>query len=84
FPDFAVPGRLVEALDRAMREGHNQYAPMTGIAGLREAIAAKTERVYGHRPDPATEVTVTSGATEAIFDAVHAVAGPGDEVIVLD
>jgi len=84
FPDFAVPGRLVEALDRAMREGHNQYAPMTGIPALREAIAAKTERVYGHRPDPAAEVTVTSGATEAIFDAVHAVAGPGDEVIVLD
>ena len=84
FPDFAVPERLVEALDRAMRDGHNQYAPMTGIPALREAIAGKTERVYGWRPDAATEVTVTSGATEAIFDAVHAVVRAGDEVIVLD
>ena len=84
FPDFAVPRRLVEELDRAMREGHNQYAPMTGIPALRQAIAAKTERVYGHRPDADAEITVTSGATEAIFDAIHAVVRAGDEVIVLD
>ena len=84
FPDFAVPQRLVEELDRAMRDGHNQYAPMTGIPALRQAIAAKTERVYGHRPNADTEVTVTSGATEAIFDAIHAVVRPGEEVIVLD
>jgi methionine aminotransferase len=84
FPDFAVPQRLVEELDRAMRDGHNQYAPMTGIPALRQAIAAKTGRVYGQHPDADTEVTVTSGATEAIFDAIHAVVRPGDEVIVLD
>ena len=84
FPDFAVPQRLVDELDRAMRDGHNQYAPMTGIPALRQAIAAKTDRVYGHRPDADTEVTVTSGATEAIFDAIHAVVRPGEEVIVLD
>src|SRR5688500_4233598 len=72
FPDFPVPDRLVEALDRAMRDGHNQYAPMTGIPALRQAIAAKTGRVYGWRPDADAEVTVTSGATEAIFDAVQA------------
>ena len=84
FPDFDVPERLVQALDRAMREGKNQYAPMTGLPVLRQAIAAKTERCYGYRPDPDTEVTVTSGASEAIFDAVHAVVRPGDEVIVLD
>jgi methionine aminotransferase len=84
FPDFAVPQRLVDELDRAMRDGHNQYAPMTGIPALRQAIAAKTGRVYGHRPDADTEVTVTSGATEAIFDAIHAVVRPGEEVIVLD
>jgi methionine transaminase len=84
FPDFAVPGRLVDALERAMRAGHNQYPPMTGIPALREAIAAKTERVYGHRPDADAEVTVTSGATEAIFDAVHAVVRAGEEVVVLD
>lgn len=84
FPDFSVPQRLVDELDRAMRAGHNQYAPMTGIPSLRQAIAAKTERVYGYRPDADTEITVTSGATEAIFNAVHAVAHAGDEVIVLD
>src|SRR5690242_7553450 len=51
FPDFPVPERLVEALDRAMRAGHNQYAMMTGIPALRQAIADKTERVYGWKPD---------------------------------
>jgi len=84
FPDFPVPARLVEELDRAMREGHNQYAPMTGVPALRQAIADKTLRVYGHRPDADAEVTVTSGATEAIFNAVHAVVRAGDEVVVLD
>ncbi|MUV14620.1 pyridoxal phosphate-dependent aminotransferase [Noviluteimonas gilva] len=84
FPDFAVPDLLVEALDRAMRAGHNQYAPMTGIPALRQAIASKTERVYGWRPNADTEVTVTSGATEAIFDAIHAVVHAGEEVVVLD
>ena len=84
FPDFPVPGRLVDALDRAMRAGHNQYAPMTGIPALRQAIAGKTERCYGWRPDADAEITVTSGATEAIFDAIHALVRVGEEVIVLD
>ena len=84
FPDFDVPPRLVDALAHALREGHNQYAPMMGIPALRRAIAGKTERCYGWRPDADGEVTVTSGASEAIFDAVHAVVRPGDEVIVLD
>ncbi|WP_368565744.1 pyridoxal phosphate-dependent aminotransferase [Pseudoxanthomonas sp. UTMC 1351] len=84
FPDFAVPQRLVDELDRAMREGHNQYAPMIGVAPLRQAIATKALRCYGREVNPDTEITVTSGATEALFNAVHAVARPGDEVIVLD
>jgi len=84
FPDFPVPARLLDALGRAMRDGHNQYPPMAGIAPLREAIARKSARVYGHTPDPESEITVTSGATEALFNAIHAVAGIGDEVIVLD
>ena len=75
FPDFEVPAFLQDSLVRAMREGHNQYAPMTGIPALREQIAAKVA---------AREVTVTSGATEAIFAAIHAVVRAGDEVIVLD
>ena len=84
FPDFDVPPRLVDALAHALRGGHNQYAPMMGIPALRRAIAGKTERCYGWRPDADGEVTVTSGASEAIFDAVHAVVRPGDAVIVLD
>jgi methionine aminotransferase len=84
FPDFEVPPRLVEGLARAAREGHNQYAPAHGVAALREAIAAKTAALYGFTPDPELEVTVTSGATEAIFDAIHAVVRAGDEVVVLD
>ena len=84
FPDFDVPARLADALARALRDGHNQYAPMMGIPALRRAIADKTARCHGWRPDADAEVTVTSGASEAIFDAVHAVVRPGDEVIVLD
>src|SRR5690606_24960536 len=67
-----------------MREGHNQYAPMTGAPVLRQAIAAKVLRCYGAQVDPDGEITVTSGATEAIFNAIHAVVRPGEEVIVLD
>ena len=84
FPDFPVPPRLVDELDKAMRGGHNQYAPMSGIPALRQAIAGKTERCYGWRPDADAEVTVVSGASEAIFDAVHALVHAGEEVIVLD
>ncbi len=84
FPDFPVPQRLVDELDAAMRAGHNQYAMMTGIPSLRQAIARKTGRVYGCQVDADGEITVTSGATEAIFNAIHAVVRPGEEVIVLD
>ena len=84
FPDFPVPQFLVDELLRAMQEGRNQYAPMSGIASLRQAIAAKTLGCYGRRVDADAEVTVTSGASEAIFDAVLAVVRPGEEVIVLD
>ena len=84
FPDFDIPEPLADLLARAVRDGKNQYAPMAGLPALREAIAVKTEALYGHRADPATEITVTSGATEAIFDAILAVVQPGDEAIVLD
>ena len=84
FPDFDTPRPLVDALARAMRDGHNQYAPAHGLPVLREAIADKTLDCYGHRPDPDTEVTVTSGGSEAILDAVMAVVHPGEEVILLD
>ena len=84
FPDFAVPEFLVDALHRAMREGRNQYAPMSGIPALREAIAEKIRACYGAEISAADAVTVTSGGSEAIFDAIHAVVCPGDDVIVLD
>jgi methionine aminotransferase len=84
FPDFDCDPALIEAVTRHMREGRNQYAPMQGVPALRQAIAAKYELFHGRGYDPDTEVTVTSGGTEAIFDAVAAVCGPGDEVIVLE
>ena len=84
FPDFDCDPELVESVARHMRAGRNQYAPMQGVLPLREAIAGKYEDLYGHRYDPETEVTVTSGGTEAIFNAVAAVIRPGDEAIVLE
>lgn len=84
FPDFPVPGPLVDALTAAMQAGHNQYAPAIGIASLRQAIAAKIADCYGATVDPDSAITVTSGGSEAIFDAIHAVVRPGEEVIVLD
>jgi methionine aminotransferase len=84
FPDFDCDPELVDAVSRHMRSGRNQYAPMQGVQPLREAIAAKYDSFYGRRYDPELEVTVTSGGTEAIFDAIAAVVRPGDEVIVLE
>jgi methionine transaminase len=84
FPDFAAPQRLLDEVGRAMRDGHNQYAPMTGVPVLRQAIAEKVLRCYGREVNADTEITVTSGATEAIFNAIHAVMRAGEEVIVLD
>ena len=84
FPDFDCDPALIDAVTRHMREGRNQYAPMQGVPALRHAISAAYERFHGRRYDPDTEVTVTSGGTEAIFDAVGGVCGSGDEVIVLE
>ena len=84
FPDFEGPDGLHDALVRHLRGGRNQYAPMTGVPVLREAIAQKVAAIYGRAVDPEREVTVTSGATEALFCAIHALVRAGDEVIVLD
>jgi methionine aminotransferase len=84
FPDFDCDPALVDAVARHMREGRNQYAPMQGVPVLRQAIAAKYQALYGATYDPDTEVTITSGGTEGIFDAVAAVVHPGDEVIVFE
>jgi methionine aminotransferase len=84
FPDFGCDPKLLEHVTAAMAEGHNQYPPMAGVAALRERIADKIEQLYGRRYDPATEITVTAGATQAILTAVLACVHPGDEVIVLE
>jgi methionine transaminase len=82
FPDFDCAPELVELVAHYMREGHNQYAPMPGVGALRAALAMKIERVYGRRYDPETEITVTSGATAAIFSTLSALVRPGDEVVL--
>ena len=84
FPDEDGPSAIVEAAVDAMRAGHNQYAPLPGVPALREAIAAHQRRRYGLEVDPATEVQVTFGATEALAAAALAFVGPGDEVVILD
>ena len=84
FPDFNCDPRLVEGVTSAMTQGLNQYPPMTGVPALREAVAAKVQGMYGRHYDPATEITITAGATQAIITAILAVVHPGDEVIVLE
>ena len=84
FPDFDCDTRIVEAVARAKREGHNQYPPMAGVAALREAIASKIETIHGRAYDPQTEITVTAGATQALLTAILATVHPGDEVVVLE
>lgn len=84
FPGFDCSPELVALVDQYLRKGFNQYAPMTGVPALREALAQKTADLYNVSYDPDMEITVTSGATEAIFAAVTAVIRPGDEVIVFE
>lgn len=84
FPDYPIDPRLTELVGEAMRAGHNQYAPMAGVAALREQISYDIGRRHGIAIDPDAEVTITLGATEAIFSAITALAGPGDEVLVFD
>ncbi|TAH41748.1 MAG: pyridoxal phosphate-dependent aminotransferase [Betaproteobacteria bacterium] len=84
FPDFNAEDALFERVAHWMRAGHNQYAPMAGCLALREAIARKVEALYGTAYDVESEITVTAGATQALFTAVTACVRPGDEVIVFE
>ncbi len=84
FPDFNGPQALLESVGRHVMAGHNQYAPMSGLAALRQQVTIKVKRLYGVTVDPDHEVTITPGATEAIFCAIQAVVQPGDEVIIFD
>jgi len=84
FPDFDCDPALVEAVARAMRDGHNQYAPMPGLVALREAIANKVQVCYGASYDPQSEVQVVAGATAGLFASLTALVHPGDEVILFE
>jgi len=84
FPDFAVSPGLIRLVGRYMRKGFNQYAPMPGLMALREQIAVKTQRLYGAVYDPDKEITVTAGATQAIYAAIAAFIRDDDQVIIFE
>ena len=84
FPDYPMSDELIGLVDRAMREGHNQYAHMNGLASLRAILAEKIEGLYGTTVDPNTQITVTPGGTYAIYTALTTILEPGDEVIVFE
>ena len=84
YPDFDCDPALVDAVAAAMRAGHNQYPPMTGVQALRQAASDKVAMTTGHRYDPDTEITITAGATQGILSTVLALVHPGDDVIVLE
>lgn len=84
FPDFDCDPTLTSAVHQAMQAGHNQYPPMPGVALLRQVVAEKIKVLYGQHYDADAEITITAGATQAIFTAILACVQPGDEVIVLE
>lgn len=84
FPSFNPPPELLDRISYHLNNGANQYAPMPGVPSLREAIAAKTERLQNRRLDVDNEITISTGATEGLFSTIQAVVRPGDEVIVFD
>lgn len=84
FPNFPVSEKLIQLVHHYMKQGLNQYAPMQGVMALREAIAAKVQDTYGISYDPATEINITAGATQAIYGVVAALVRPGDEVIIIE
>jgi methionine aminotransferase len=84
FPDYDCAPELVQLVNKAMQQGHNQYAPMPGILALREAISSKTQDLYGAVYHPENEITITAGGTQAIFSAICATVHPNDEVIIFE
>ncbi|RMH62392.1 MAG: aminotransferase class I/II-fold pyridoxal phosphate-dependent enzyme [Calditrichaeota bacterium] len=84
FPDFDPDPQLITLLEKHVRAGHNQYAPMPGVAELNRALAEKYRTLYNASYDPKTEITITAGATQALYAAFTATIFPGDEVIVFE
>ncbi len=84
FPDFPIDERLISLVQQKMREGYNQYAPMPGLPVLREVIARVIFETYHHQANPETDITITAGATQAIYATISALISAGDEVILFD
>jgi len=84
FPDFPVSPELINLIHKQMQDGKNQYAPMPGVLALRRSLAKKIERLYQLKVNPETEITITAGATQALFTAITAFVGVGDEVVIFE
>ena len=84
FPDFPISEKLIAKVHHYMKKGYNQYAPMPGVLPLREAIAAKVDASYGVSYSPESEITITAGATQALFTAITAFIKDSDEVIIFE
>src|SRR5471030_1615351 len=84
FPDYDIDPRITQLVTAAMAAGHNQYAPMEGTLDLRTQIAQKIAACYGVATEPESEITITLGATEALYSVIQATVGPTDEVILFD
>lgn len=84
FPDFEISSELIRLVNKYMKKGHNQYAPMTGIPGLRNRISGKFKKIYGIRYHPEKEINITAGATQALYSAITACIGEEDEVIIFE
>lgn len=84
FPNFDCDEHLKSLVDKYMRQGMNQYAPMPGVPALRQVLAEKIKSLYGAEIDPGSEITITAGATQALFTAISALVRPDDEVILIE
>ncbi|MCF6366872.1 MAG: methionine aminotransferase [Bacteroidales bacterium] len=84
FPNFNVSNELISLVNKSMKEGNNQYAPMAGVLALRKKLSAKTEKLYGKKYKPETEITITAGGTQALHSAISTVVNDGDEVIIFE
>lgn len=84
FPDFSPSSTLINLVNEAMQSGHNQYAPMPGLLSLRKTLSEKIFSLYGQRYNPSTEITITAGATQALYTAITALVNPGDDVVVIE
>jgi len=84
FPNIAMDSKLIDLVYKHMREGKNQYAPMGGVPALTQALAKKVQRLYGVELNPKEEITISVGATQALFASITALVNPGDEVIIIE